>query len=145
MIRKLKYGGYTMIKYHTVQRKVLLSLFEKDNQRSYSVQDILDAIPEEGISKSAVYRNLKAMEEEGLICKVNDPKQAEAQYHYLNPNGCKGVIHFKCESCDKIYHLNPHISNMIYTYAKDDLGFSLNKSGAFLHGKCENCSQIIND
>lgn len=132
-----------MIKYHTNQRKVLLSIFEKDNQRSYSVQDIIEAIPDAEISQSAVYRNLKAMEEEGIICKINDPKQTEAQYHYIKPCGCRGVIHFKCEICGRIYHLNSNVSSMIYSFAKDELGFSLNKAGAFLHGKCDNCSQII--
>ena len=131
-----------MIKYHTEQRKILLSLFEQDSHKTYSAHDILECIPDAEISISAIYRNLKALETEGIICKTNDPKQSEARYHYLNPNNCIGVIHLKCEVCHKIYHLNRHISNMIFNFVDDDLDFSLNKSGAFLYGRCSTCSQI---
>ena len=131
-----------MIKYQTEQRKVLLSLFEQDSHRTYSAHDLLEAIPDAGISLSAIYRNLKALELQGVICKTNDPKQSEAQYHYINPQDCVGIIHLKCEICDQIYHLNQHISRMIFNFTEDDLGFKLNQAGAFLYGKCSNCSQI---
>ena len=131
-----------MIKYQTEQRKILLSLFEKDNHKSYSVNEIVSAISDAGISPSAIYRNLKYLEKDGIICKINDPKQSEARYHYLSPHDCVGVIHLKCEVCDEIYHLNRHVSDMIFALAKDDVNFFLNKSGAFLYGKCGNCSQI---
>ena len=131
-----------MIKYQTEQRKVLISLFEKDGHRTYSAHDIISAIPDAGISLSAIYRNLKALENDGIISKINDPKQAEARYHYLNKQDCVGVVHLKCENCNQIYHLNRHISDMIFALAKDELNFLLNKSGAFLYGKCKNCSQI---
>ncbi len=131
-----------MIKYATEQRKILLSLFEKNKHETFSANDILSEIPDAGISLSAIYRNLKAMENEGIICKSNDPKQSEAHYHYINPEGCVGIIHLKCEVCNKIYHLNSSISNMIFDFSKEEIGFSLNKSGAFLYGICNNCSQI---
>ena len=129
-----------MIKYQTGQRKVLLSLFEKETHRTYSAYDILEALPDSGISLSAIYRNLKAMENEGVICKASGPKDTEARYHYLNKKECVGIIHLKCETCNQIFHLNRNISNMIFAFAKDDLDFSLNQAGAFLYGKCSNCS-----
>ncbi len=131
-----------MGKYHTEQRNTLLSFFEQNSHNSYSAREILSAIPNEGISLSSIYRNLKAMETEGIICKTNDPKQSEARYHYLKSNNCIGVIHLKCETCDQIYHLNPHVSDLIFTFAKGDLDFILNQAGAFLYGRCSNCSQV---
>ena len=133
-----------MIKYQTEQRKILLDLFQQDNHKTYSAHDILLELPDAGISLSAIYRNLKALEKEGVICKSNDPKQTEARYHYISSQDCVGIIHLKCEVCDKTYHLNRHVSNMIFELAKDDINFSLNKSGAFLYGKCDNCLQIDN-
>lgn len=130
-----------MIKYNTEQRKVLLTLFEKDHHKTYSAHEILESIADSGISLSAIYRNLKTMEDEGLICKTNDPKQSEARYHFIKAHDCMGVIHLKCEICDQIYHLNRTISNMIFSLACDDMNFSINKAGAFLYGRCDKCSK----
>ncbi len=130
-----------MSKYQTEQRQKLLNFFKNSEQESFSVSDIQKNFDYEDISVSAIYRNLKTMENEGLICKVIDGKKAEALYHYVNPDICLGVIHLKCDSCDKTFHLNKHISSMVINYAKDELKFSINGLSAFLYGKCDNCSQ----
>ncbi len=133
-----------MSKYRTEQREKLLALFKDSAHRSYSASDILNEFGEDVISISAIYRNLKKMEEDGLICKLAGKGRAEAAYHYVDPCECVGIVHLKCEHCDKTYHINRHISNMLIGMAKDDFNFSINHSGAFLYGKCEHCSQIIN-
>ncbi len=132
-----------MSKYQTEQRQKLFELFKNSNHQSYSAFDILKKFDDDTISISAIYRNLKEMEKEGIICKLTEKGRSEAVYHYINPDSCVGIIHLKCENCESIYHLNRHISHMLLGMAKDDYNFSINNSGAFLYGKCENCSQII--
>ncbi len=131
-----------MSKYQTEQRQKILEAFKNNEHNSFSAQDILKKCGNDDISISAIYRNLKIMEEEGLICKVVDNKKSEALYHYVKPDVCFGVIHLKCETCEKTYHLNKHISNMLINIAKDELDFNVSESSAFLFGKCDNCSQI---
>ncbi len=131
-----------MSKYQTEQRQKLLDIFKNSTHQSFSAADILKICGGDDISISAIYRNLKIMEGEGLICKVIDNKRPEAFYHYVNPHSCVGVIHLKCESCENTYHLNKHVSTMIINIAKDEMGFSISNTAPFLYGKCENCSQI---
>ncbi len=131
-----------MSKYQTEQRQKLLDLFKNSGHQSFSASDILNKFGNDDISISAIYRNLKTMENEGLICKVVDNKRPESLYHYINPKSCLGVIHLKCENCENTYHLNRHISDMIMNMAKDDLKFTVSNTSAFLYGKCDNCSQI---
>ncbi len=131
-----------MSRYQTEQRQKLLEVFKNSEHKSFSASDILKKCGNDDISISAIYRNLKIMESEGLICKVVDNKKSEALYHYVNPNSCVGIIHLKCEDCENTYHVNKHISNMIFELAKEDLRFTISDTSAFLYGKCDNCSQI---
>ncbi len=131
-----------MNKYNTEQRQKLLEFFVNSEHQSFSAADILEKCSNYDISLSAIYRNLKLMEDEGIICKVVDNKKSEALYHYIKPLSCVGVIHLRCECCKNTYHINKHISNLIFNIAKDELNFSINSTTAFLQGKCESCSQI---
>ncbi len=133
-----------MSRYKTEQRQKLLEIFKNNGHQYLSASDIQKKCSNEDISLSAIYRNLKSMEQDGLISKVIDGQKSEAHYHFVDPDCCVGSIHLKCESCDRVYHLNRHISNMIFGFAKDELNFSINNVAAFLQGKCENCSQIHN-
>ncbi len=131
-----------MSRYQTEQRNKLLDLFKNNGHQSFSAYDILDLFDNEEISLSAIYRNLKSMEKDGVICKVSDGKTTGTHYHYVNPHSCVGVIHLKCDSCDNTYHLDRNISALIFNYAKDENNFKINNASAFLYGKCEICSQI---
>ncbi len=128
-----------MNKYQTDQRQKLLQLFQNSGHDYFSALDIFNSLNSEDISMSAIYRNIKDMENEGVICKVNEKGRQEALYHYVNPESCLGVVHLKCEKCKNTYHLNRHISNMITCIAKDVFNFSLNNAGAFLYGVCDKC------
>ncbi len=132
-----------MSKYQTEQRQILLELFKSSEHKSFSAVDIFNELKNDDISISAIYRNLKEMESDKLICKVNQKGRSETLYHYVNPKSCIGVIHFKCENCENTYHLNKHISSMISNIAKDEFNFSLNSSGTFLYGKCPKCAQTL--
>ncbi len=132
-----------MNKYQTEQRQKLTQLFACSGHRSLSAGDVLQALGEQEISLSAIYRNLKEMEKEGIICKVAQKGHAEALYHYVDPQSCYGIIHLKCDSCEEIYHLNRHVSAMILGMAHEEFGFVPNQTGAFLYGKCKNCSQVL--
>ncbi len=121
---------------------MLLRLFKSGGHRSLSAADIFKECENEDISLSAIYRNLKTMEDEGLICKVAGNRKSEAYYHYVNPHSCVGVVHLKCECCENVFHLNTHVSNFIFNFVQDEMGFTINNKSAFLLGKCGNCSQI---
>lgn len=130
-----------MSKYKTEQRKKLISLFENNPHQTFSAQDIATFFKDDGISLSAIYRNLSEMINEEILCKVSEKKRSGTLYQYIDPVHCAGVIHFKCQSCDNTFHLNRAISQMIINVAKEEFAFSVNGSAAFLYGKCDKCSQ----
>ncbi len=131
-----------MNRYQTEQRKKLLKLFKDREHCSLSAQDVYNELADKEISMSAIYRNLADMENEGLICRVEEKNRTGALYHYVNPSSCVGIIHLKCRSCDCTVHLNEHISKMVIGIARDDYKFNVNNCGAYIYGQCENCSQI---
>ncbi len=137
----LEFGGLSVNKYNTEQRKLLLELFQDSEHQTFSAQDIQILLKDKEVSMSSIYRNLAEMEREGLVCKVNEKNRPGALYQYVDPHHCAGVIHFKCQSCEATYHLDKNISQMIMGIAKDMHGFMVNESGAFLYGECDKCSQ----
>ena len=130
-----------MSKYKTEQRKTLIDYFESNNHRSLSAQDIHTDLKEQGISISAIYRNLAEMEKDGIVYKVAENSRPGVFYQYIDPDKCTNLIHLKCITCDATLHLNKHISQMMVAYAKDEYGFVINCTGAFMYGECAICSQ----
>ena len=59
-----------MPKYMTKQRKALLSFLSAHADEKLSARQIAQTLSGEGISISAVYRNLSALEQEGKIRRV---------------------------------------------------------------------------
>ncbi len=129
-------------RYSTEQRKVLISFFKSNYHNSYSVKQLEKLLDNEGISKSAIYRNVAMMESEGLLCRVANDSSTEQFYRYVDPEHCNGVIHLICEKCSTTHHLNKHISEMISGMALESFGFFVDKQKASIYGICENCSQI---
>ncbi len=126
-----------MEKYQTKQRQKLIALFEARVHQALTPRAIHDLLEGEGISLSAIYRNLALMEQDGLLHKEG------SAYRYVSPNECKDIIHLKCEACECTLHLNKSISRMLLDLAREEFQFHLNSSTAFLYGKCANCSQKI--
>lgn len=60
-----------MPKYMTKQRKALLSFLSAHADEELSARQIAQTLSGEGISISAVYRNLSALEQEGKIRRVS--------------------------------------------------------------------------
>ena len=130
-----------MSKYKTSQRKKLIDYFESNIHHTLSAQDIYVQLKEQGISLSAIYRNLAEMEKDGVICRVSENNRYGVLYQYTNKDECAGAVHLKCENCSTTLHLNSNIAHMMTGFVKDEYGFAINCSNTFLYGKCEKCSQ----
>lgn len=93
------------------------------------------------ISKSAVYRNVAEMEKEGLLCRISEKNRQETLYQYVDPEHCCDIVHLKCETCNNTFHMNKHVSRLIFNMAMDDYNFKVNAKTALLYGECATCSQ----
>lgn len=130
-----------MTKYMTKQRKVLLNYFSRHAHEALSAKEIAEALGDEQISASAVYRNLAALEEDGLLKRVSKPGSHEAFFQYTNISGCYEKLHLSCKRCGKMFHMNSSGAELLIRTIAEKEGFSIDRSDTVLYGLCESCQR----
>ena len=130
-----------MPKYMTKQRKALLNYLSLHADERLSAKQLEDALKSEGISISAVYRNLSELEKEGKVRRVNNSGSREVFYQYTDGAHCKDCLHLSCEKCGKTYHMNSAVAQtLIENLAKSD-EFTIDKANTVLYGVCGDCRE----
>ncbi len=125
--------------YATKQRKVLLAFLEEHPDELFSVKDIAAALAGEGVSQSAVYRNVADMEEEGKLQRVTKDGTRTIFYRYADDEECKKHLHLSCFKCGRTYHMEePVTDELIRTVAKSS-DFEVDSHTTVLYGVCRAC------
>lgn len=123
----------------TKQRKVLLDYLEKHTDEPLPVQEIAEALEQESISKSSVYRNLAELENEGAVRRKYRGAGRELLYQYVGAEACKGSIHLSCKQCGRTFHMTADgAAQLLQDVAKTE-SFAVDKGDTVLFGVCENC------
>ena len=128
-----------MAKYLTRQRRQLSRYLEQHTDELLTAQDISQAL--DGISVSAVYRNLSAMEEEGLLKRSVRENTREAFYQYIAAPSCKDSLHLSCRVCGKSIHLGEKEAEQLLHSTLESTGFQIDKTETILYGVCADCQQ----
>ena len=128
-----------MAKYLTRQRRQLVGFLEQHTDELLTAQDISQAL--DGISVSAVYRNLSAMEEEGLLKRSVRENTREAFYQYIAAPSCKDSLHLSCRVCGKSIHLGEKEAEQLLHSTLESTGFQIDKTETILYGVCADCQQ----
>lgn len=128
-----------MVKYLTKQRRQLIRYLEQHTDELLTAQDISQAL--NGISVSAVYRNLSAMEEDGLLKRSIRENSREAFYQYIAAPGCKDSLYLSCRICGKSIHLGDPETQQLLDSTLKTTGFQIDKSETILYGICADCQQ----
>lgn len=117
----------------TKQRQAILECFKRED-RPLGVEEILadacKAVPQ--LNLATVYRNLKLLIDEGLICPVDLPG-LKTRYESV---GLKHHHHFLCNECDRVFDVKgcpEGISALVPN------GFQLTSHAITLEGFCEDC------
>ncbi len=129
-----------MKKYETKQRRMLLEFFKSNVHTAFSARQLGEIFAQEGISQSAIYRNLSQMEQENLLCRSTHAGEKEALYRYIDPVACRGHLHLVCTECGETSHVSRKVSDELSHAAKESHGFSVSFQGATLYGTCEECA-----
>lgn len=128
--------------YKTQQRERLMSFFEAHPDVYFSAHELAAAVGDAGISLSAVYRNLAAMECAGLIVGQVKPGEQTKRYRAVAHADCVRHLHLACTKCGHIEHLTEmRSSRMGATLLKAD-GFRLDLSKTVIYGVCRACAQV---
>ncbi|MBR4073756.1 MAG: transcriptional repressor [Clostridia bacterium] len=128
-----------MAKYMTSQRKKLLDFLKSNHGKQLSAAKIAEALSVSGISQSAIYRNLSALEEDGLVSRHTKEGFREIFYSYTGAEQCKNCIHLTCTKCGKVTHMNSEAARQITDSLRRTAGFNINKSKTVVYGLCHNC------
>ncbi|MCC8016677.1 MAG: transcriptional repressor [Clostridiales bacterium] len=128
-----------MEKYLTRQRKRLLEYLSNHTDEQMTARQIADALTADNISISAVYRNLSALEEEGLLKRSIRENTREVYYQYIAAEKCKGTLHLSCCVCGKIIHLGDMVAEQLLHSTMESTGFRIDKSETILYGVCADC------
>ncbi len=127
--------------YVTKQRKALITFFESHPDEIFSAQQITQYLEQQSISVSAVYRNLAALEDEGLLRRHAKSGNREVYYQYVASPRCKGRLHLACTRCEKMFHMSASHERQLTAQMSLLEGFHLNAESTVLYGLCSNCSK----
>lgn len=128
-----------MPKYMTKQRKALLGYLAQHADETLSARQIEAALAGDGVSISAVYRNLSELEKEGKIRRVNQSGSREVFYQYTDSAHCRECLHLSCEKCGKTYHMNREGAQMLIQNLAQSDEFAIDKASTVLYGVCKDC------
>jgi Fur family ferric uptake transcriptional regulator len=134
-----------MSKYMTSQRRLLLDYLASHPDDTLRVSEICNALMDSGISKSAVYRNLAALEADGEISRVSRQGVREAFYRYSHAEHCRDCLHLNCRRCGKTYHMEKGQTEILESVLSSLDSFSLDRSATVLYGVCKECNHKKTD
>lgn len=134
-----------MSKYVTKQRKILKEYLCQHIDKELSAKEVAANLESEGISLSAVYRNLAEMQEEKSIVQCHKKGSREFYFRYVETEECKNSIHLTCKICSKTEHLSEAQSTNIISAVKENLNFLVDLTESVFYGICNDCRNCENE
>ena len=132
-----------MPKYQTKQRKTLLEYLARHADETLSGKQIADALQDDNISLSAVYRNLAELEEEGKVHRISKEGSRKVYFRYEDAD-CKSHLHLSCRKCGKTYHLDAAETDCLISSVAQSSRFAVDTSDTVLYGVCADCQYRLN-
>lgn len=131
------------MKYKTAQRKQLYDFLKVHPHSCFTVKQIEERLTGIGteISVSAIYRNLSALLEMGVIKKVAEKDSRQTSYRYVNSDICRNEIHITCSVCGKIFHMNHALAYYIQQQLAQQNDFQIDRSKTTIWGICKDCGR----
>ncbi|MGQ9546715.1 MAG: Fur family transcriptional regulator [Dehalococcoidia bacterium] len=122
---------------HTKQREAILS-FLRGTYLHPTADQIYDKVRREipNLSKGTVYRNLRVLQEMGLISELNldgtvSRFEAKRDIHY----------HFRCERCGCVLDIDEPIDKELDRRVAGKTGLKIHGHQLVFHGLCHECGR----
>lgn len=129
--------------YRTKQREILRAFLEKNAERAFTVDEIVQGLLSDdgGTSpgRSTVYRLIGEFEKQGLVRRFFREGDRQCSFEYLDRDVCESHLHIKCAECGQLYHLSHDVSETIGDLLSDKEHVSLDMADTVLMGICEKC------
>lgn len=130
-----------MATYMTKQRKLMLAYLSAHADETLPTSRIVEALAGAGISASAIYRNLAALEQEGKLKRSAKPGSQELYYRYSGAESCQGHLHLSCLCCGKTVHMEESETDALAQRLAANRGFTLDRGDTVLYGICADCQK----
>ena len=135
--------------YNTKQREMILNCIASFRGVHMTAAKIFEYLKKEGlhIGRTTIYRHLEKLTESGKIFRYANDDESGICYHYVGDgkhNGGDGRyvhVHFKCETCGELLHLDCDVLDEIKQHFCDMNTFVINDYKLVIYGKCERCCQ----
>lgn len=128
-----------MSQYKTKQRSILISYLNAHTDQKLSAFEIAQALKPSGISRSAVYRNLQYLCDEGTVKKYAESGTRESYYRFSGSEECKGCLHLQCVKCGKTTHMKKAEVSILKNSLDANDNFDLSLADTVLYGVCREC------
>lgn len=125
--------------YKTKQRDALVNYLEQHMHESLSAGEIAEALAAQDISRSAVYRNLSALEQEGKVRRSARNGSREATYRFAASEACRACLHLSCTKCGKTFHMHTPSADALIRSVERSEGFAIDRAETVLYGVCSDC------
>lgn len=121
----------------TKQRGAILRLL-RGGYCHLTADQVYDEVRKEipSISKGTVYRNLRVLQEMGLVSELNlndtvSRFEAKRDGHY----------HFHCERCGRVFDIDEPINKELNRRIADRTGYKISYHQLEFRGSCHDCQQ----
>lgn len=124
----------------STHRELVLSCINSADGKHLSAEQIFDEVrkthPDIGVA--TVYRNLKQLEEAGMITK-SPVGQGAALYELAGPDGGHSHHHLVCTGCGKVEDLEADLLDDIESFVEKKKGFEVSDHRLQIFGLCRAC------
>ena len=131
-------------RYKTKQREIILGLLKDNYKRHMTADEVVLYLQEQNtpVGKATVYRYLDCLVEQGIIRKYAAPEGKGSCYQYVVEHAeCNTHYHFKCEKCNKLFHVECKYLDGIAEHVYNDHQFRINNSRTIYYGICRDCAE----
>ena len=127
--------------YNTGKRERILAFLAERGDGSFTLEQICDALTEDGKGKSTVYRIVSELVGEGYVRRLSDGRTRHCTYQYVGDEHCHHHLHLKCKGCGRLVHLDEDISRDFERTLMSVGGFTI-EEGTMLFGTCRDCTEV---
>ena len=127
--------------YSTKQRKTLTDYLTSHRDEELTATEIARALRSEGISLSAVYRNLASLEEEGLVQRITRAGDRKIFFRFSGAEECREHIHLRCRKCGKTFHMDAGTTDLLDEKVAERCGFKMDRAETVINGVCGECDK----
>jgi Fur family transcriptional regulator, ferric uptake regulator len=128
---------------NTRQKQLILNVIRANSGRHMSAEDIYELVKQsdKDIGIATVYRNIKTLEEDGVLLKAQFNERDGAKYEMCLQVGDHTHHHLICMQCGAVYDVEDDLLDKIEKLVSSKRGFKILDHRLNFYGICRECQE----